>query len=640
MDNIYDTIIRYFSSQENDFAVMINGEWGCGKTYFIKNHIDTAEKIGNKNCYLIYIPISGTTSISDIKSQITMSILEKADKNFLQNLKKVKKRNPIFKIIEALKNEKINTTIDIASIIIDTLYKRTYMGSEIELRREILLVIDDLERYAGDIHELFAFMHNNYVLRGIHLIYIANEKAIPDSEDETGSLIKGIPLINKNTSELYICIPDDIHIPRKKTPYKEMKEKFIRYTIYFPAVDRHIIENVINEHTKFTDSQFRKLYLNSSNKRLINDELHKFRLTNLRTLMSSIDCFDYFISSQKISDPLLQIHLFMNILVINDYEKKGKYEPSAQKNQISKSFSEYLSDKGYSVDTPNAYYNNDGNATQTKNFIAFAYQDVILEYLHNGYVEKSKISNFIQTYYQNFNDIEKALRNILPAKAMEEQELDIIISKIIESINNKTLPFGRILKASGFLSEVEKISTVLNDQIYRKDILNAIKDTSYPGRSNFMINNHKHITPIQVATGFYKEALKEMNEQIDLFWEKTSKLKIQQYLEDIQKSILYVNDSDKEKSVQTIISIHKFGLIENACNMNNRGIYNLKNEIANLPDPIAQVPQVIKPLEELRKNLSNKLDIYEIKAGLNYYLRASLLDIIDQVLASKMYMLH
>ena len=74
--------------------------------------------------------------------------------------------------------------------------------------------------------------------------------------------------------------------------------------------------------------------------------------------------------------------------------------------------------------------------------------------------------------------------------------------------------------------------------------------------------------------------------------------------------------------------------------MNNRGIYNLKNEIANLPDPIAQVPQVIKPLEELRKNLSNKLDIYEIKAGLNYYLRASLLDIIDQVLASKMYMLH
>ena len=42
MDNIYDAIIRYFSSEENDFAVMINGEWGCGKTYFIKNHIGTA----------------------------------------------------------------------------------------------------------------------------------------------------------------------------------------------------------------------------------------------------------------------------------------------------------------------------------------------------------------------------------------------------------------------------------------------------------------------------------------------------------------------------------------------------------------------------------------------------------------------
>ena len=39
MDDLIESILDYVRSDYTDYAIMINGEWGSGKTYFWNNQV-------------------------------------------------------------------------------------------------------------------------------------------------------------------------------------------------------------------------------------------------------------------------------------------------------------------------------------------------------------------------------------------------------------------------------------------------------------------------------------------------------------------------------------------------------------------------------------------------------------------------
>lgn len=39
MNRIYNEIINNYISNDSDFAIQIDGSWGCGKTYYIQNEL-------------------------------------------------------------------------------------------------------------------------------------------------------------------------------------------------------------------------------------------------------------------------------------------------------------------------------------------------------------------------------------------------------------------------------------------------------------------------------------------------------------------------------------------------------------------------------------------------------------------------
>jgi tRNA A37 threonylcarbamoyladenosine biosynthesis protein TsaE len=46
MNNLEQIITDYLQAKETDYAIMINGDWGCGKTYYIRNILtDNIKKI-------------------------------------------------------------------------------------------------------------------------------------------------------------------------------------------------------------------------------------------------------------------------------------------------------------------------------------------------------------------------------------------------------------------------------------------------------------------------------------------------------------------------------------------------------------------------------------------------------------------
>ena len=83
-ESIIEIIERYVDEHLYDYAVMIDGEWGCGKTYFVthtleerlKEHEDKkAKKIkGYKKKNVIYTTLYGIKSLDDISKQLYMEI--------------------------------------------------------------------------------------------------------------------------------------------------------------------------------------------------------------------------------------------------------------------------------------------------------------------------------------------------------------------------------------------------------------------------------------------------------------------------------------------------------------------------------------------------------------------------------------
>ena len=73
-NQIIEETLRYLSDQSYNYAILIDGEWGCGKTYFIQNVlkgcIEEAEREQEHPRKIKYISLYGCKSIQDIQENI------------------------------------------------------------------------------------------------------------------------------------------------------------------------------------------------------------------------------------------------------------------------------------------------------------------------------------------------------------------------------------------------------------------------------------------------------------------------------------------------------------------------------------------------------------------------------------------
>jgi len=70
MNELIKEYLNYYTNLKipPKFAVLIKGDWGSGKTYFINNYISELEKQKQKKCY--YISLYGKNSLNDINNEL------------------------------------------------------------------------------------------------------------------------------------------------------------------------------------------------------------------------------------------------------------------------------------------------------------------------------------------------------------------------------------------------------------------------------------------------------------------------------------------------------------------------------------------------------------------------------------------
>ena len=84
MEDLVESILDYIRADYTDYAIMLNGEWGSGKTYFwnnkIRNKIESME-LNGKRYKTIYMSLYGISNLEEISKKIFIETTQLMDKN-------------------------------------------------------------------------------------------------------------------------------------------------------------------------------------------------------------------------------------------------------------------------------------------------------------------------------------------------------------------------------------------------------------------------------------------------------------------------------------------------------------------------------------------------------------------------------
>jgi DNA polymerase III delta prime subunit len=211
-------LIHYYCSMKvaPEYALLVKGPWGCGKSHLVKNCIKELEA-DNQKFKFLYVSLYGINDISDIEAKFFEQLNPTMNK-ILSN-KKVMFASRIAKGV--LKGAlKIDLDSDgkpeaTASIAVPDINLTDYLTDT----SNCILVFDDLERCELDLQVILGYMNYFIEKDGYKVIIVADEDK----------------LIAKENSDSV------------KYNYVDIKEKLIGKTVQVEPDVSHVFDNFVNE---------------------------------------------------------------------------------------------------------------------------------------------------------------------------------------------------------------------------------------------------------------------------------------------------------------------------------------------------------------------------------------------------------
>lgn len=314
-DEIIEAIINYVDEDLYNYAVMIDGEWGCGKTYFIKENLcgklEEHEKNKAKDEHyrekrIVYLSLYGVKSVDEVSKQILME----------SYLSKTGKAKGILKKGAEVTGSMLPMLFDIMKakgLELDADNVSNAVGGFLSVKDSIL-IFDDLERCDCPINEILGYINTYVEHDGMKVIIVANQKEIGKNAYLVNQELKYLVAAHKNiifeekTEKEKILKfygdqkekeqePVDLSIVKSRIDelfgqnelYEKVKEKLVGVTIYYyPALQEVLAKFIKNKSIDDNLQQLLSEEIAYFEKYMVNEE-HP----NLRT-------FQFFLS--KVSD--------------------------------------------------------------------------------------------------------------------------------------------------------------------------------------------------------------------------------------------------------------------------------------------------------------------------------------------------
>lgn len=311
MEDLVESILDYVRADYTDYAIMINGEWGSGKTYFwnhkIRNKIDSL-RFNGKKYTTIYMSLYGISNLEDISKKI---FIETTQAYGNKNVKRYMNENDNISIPEYAK-----TGLDMAHF-----FGMNQNGEKLDYAKffstdDKVLCFDDLERANVDVIDILGYINNFVEHDHIKTIIICNEKELATKLkstnlelktfiatyllDKEGTLLKADkPMVEKIGEKIE-------YVFDKANDYERIKEKLIGETFEYAPKFNYIINGLLMRYEKNEDLiRFLREHTN-----LITNTFIKSGTRNLRILKHALNDF------QKIFETVNDFYPNTNLRVL------------------------------------------------------------------------------------------------------------------------------------------------------------------------------------------------------------------------------------------------------------------------------------------------------------------------------------
>ncbi len=258
-EHIVEYLNYYIELENPQYAVLLIGNWGCGKTYFIKNLISNWEQLEESEDKIvlkpIYVSLNGIADTQAINERIRAVISPflyskgmKVAKSVFKGLLKTTAKIDLNFDDEDKSDGNVSFDIDALGI---------FNSSKEEVKGKRILIFDDIERCKIKTDEIFGYINNFVEHSGCKVVLLTDEEKIKKRYE-------------KNKSDIDI-------------DYKDFKEKLIGQTFEVKSDVSTAVLHFIEESKKINET----LDLNNQ-KELIVKLFVSSKLQNLRVLKQSL----------------------------------------------------------------------------------------------------------------------------------------------------------------------------------------------------------------------------------------------------------------------------------------------------------------------------------------------------------------
>lgn len=300
MEELIESICDYVRKPYTDYAVMLNGEWGSGKTYFWNNKLRSrleSIKVNGKNYKTIYMSLYGINSLEEISKKIfieTNPLLSKTLKKFVDT----REGNKI--------PEYVKTGLDMANLF----GNMNFNSSKVDFSEQFaiddkILCFDDLERANVDVIDILGYINNFVEHDGIKTILICNEKELATKFknsnmefktfiasyilDKEGALVPKDRRFEETNKPIANIIEDKItDIFDRANAYERIKEKLIGETFEYVPEYPYILNGMIMKYSY--NDELIDFYKRNSH--LIISAFKKSGTGNLRILKHALNDYE------------------------------------------------------------------------------------------------------------------------------------------------------------------------------------------------------------------------------------------------------------------------------------------------------------------------------------------------------------
>lgn len=296
-NNINQYLLNYMNNDKTDCAVMLNGKWGSGKSFYIQNKLLRYLKNNKKKA--IVISLYGIDDFDLLNKNIYMEA--RFGKSFNHS-----EREAVLKVIgkNIIKGLFRNANIqwDISKEDLKNIYKSINL-------KDYLIILEDIERSKIDICELLGYVYQLVNADKVKVLLVNNE-------DEFITTVSKC-LQDNNGDEKKTKIVTEYSDDTKR--YLRKKEKVIGDTVLFEQPLEEALGNIIG--CKGYDKTLKRIVNN--NKRAYCDIIRQRCSNNLRTLIKALQKADeIFVKLQDVIEDDAVLNNIVGSLLI--YYSKNK----------------------------------------------------------------------------------------------------------------------------------------------------------------------------------------------------------------------------------------------------------------------------------------------------------------------------